>query len=697
MFPAKVLVYAVLAGMIFSHVGWAGQSRDPFNDGADDSYWIEPMQKVHEKFTGQKGTFAHFGDSITVTLAYWTPLLYSRNNCPPQMERAYEEVKKYLKEPCWRQWKGANFGSESGQTVRWALKNIDSWLSQLKPEVAMIMFGTNDLNSVPPAEFRQKMRQVVQKCLDNGTVVILSTIPPRHGFAEKAADYNDILRTLSRQMKLPLIDFHAEILNLRPDDWDGATDRFASYNGYDVPTLLARDGVHPSNPQKWRDDYSTEGLSHSGYVLRNYLSLMKYAEVLSKLELIGDTPDTALKNNPVDKTSSIQKLINQDWFPKAPALPKPNGKILKVSTPRQLIDSLNTVEPGGTILLEDGHYMMPRYVAVKKDNVTLRSASGNRNRVIIDGAQSQHGELIGITACSGVTIAGLTIQNIKWNGFKINSETNVQKLTIYNCVIHNIWQRGVKGVKVPLKNREQIRPKDCRISYCLFYNDRAKRFTDDPADTSENFNGDYIGGLDVMYAKGWTISDNVFVGIQGRTRQGRGAVFLWHDSQNCVVERNIIIDCDAGVCLGNPHRPSDIRMHCTGCVVKNNFITRAPEAGIVTVYTRDCKILHNSILEPNSKLGRLIRVVFDNENLFIANNLLSGSDIRIESKNPIRRLGNLRRDNSSMFVSPENGNLHLSKPVAQVVEKAVSLVEVPSDIDAQRRSPKPDIGADEID
>ena len=62
--------------------------------------------------------------------------------------------------------------------------------------------------------------------------------------------------------------------------------------------------------------------------------------------------------------------------------------------------------------------------------MTLRGASGNREKVILDGARSRHGELVGITACSGVTIADLTIQNIKWNVFKLNSDSNVQEVTI---------------------------------------------------------------------------------------------------------------------------------------------------------------------------------------------------------------------------------------------------------------------------
>ena len=41
---------------------------------------------------------------------------------------------------------------------------------------------------------------------------------------------------------------------------------------------------------------------------------------------------------------------------------------------------------GGTILLADGRYMMPRYLGITTDNVTLRSESGDRDKVILDGA-----------------------------------------------------------------------------------------------------------------------------------------------------------------------------------------------------------------------------------------------------------------------------------------------------------------------
>ena len=659
-------------------------------------YWADSMDKVHAKFTGEKGTFAHFGDSITVTLAFWTPLLYSRKDAPEQMEKAYNLVKEYLKKECWRDWKGPQFGNEGRMTIRWAHKNIDGWLERLNPEVALIMFGSNDLNSVGLEEYEQKTRQVVQKCLDNGTVVLLSTIPPRHGFVEKAAVYAEAVQKIARQMKVPLIDFHSEILKRRPDDWDGALDKFAEYKDYDVPTLLARDGIHPSHPKKYQSSYSKEALERCGYSLRNYLVLMKYAELLKILNLV---PTAAGEAAPFKSQVDQSGLINppsQSWFPKAPALPVPQGQTIEVSNVQELIEALEQIRPGGTILLADGHYMLPHFVEIKTDNVSLRSASGHRRSVVIDGTKSRDGELVWITGCSGVTIADLTIQNIKWNGFKINSQTGVHNLTIYNCIIHNIWQRGVKGVKVPEKIRETIRPKNCRIQYCLFYNDRPKRFSDDERDTTETFNGNYIGGIDVMYAKGWTISDNVFIGINGRTREARGAVFLWHDSQNCVVERNIIIDCDAGICLGNPHRPKDIRDHCVRCIVRNNFITRATEGGIVTVYTKDCKLLNNTIHEPDSRLGRLIRLVFDNDGLLVANNLLSGPNIRNESDSKIKFLNNLAKDLTAALAGPSQGDLHLTPRAAEAIDKAKPLPDVSNDIDRESRDSKPDIGADEL-
>jgi hypothetical protein len=398
-------------------------------------------------------------------------------------------------------------------------------------------------------------------------------------------------------------------------------------------------------------------------------------------------------------TWSIE-ILHQSWFPTAPKYPSPYSNKIAISTVDEFLDALSNVTPGTEITLEDGLYYLPHYVEISTDHVMISSQSGNREHVILDGSQSQHGELVGFRSCKNVTVSSLTIQNVKWNGFKINADDNVQDLTIHNCVIHNIWERGIKSVRVPKENREVIRPKNIIIQYCLFYNDRPKRFSDDDKDTTDSFNGNYIGGIDAMHAKRWEISDNVFFNIQGRTREGRGCVFLWHHAEDCVVERNIIIDCDVGIALGNSSGigPNQSSVHGTNMIVRNNFITCTPESGIVTAYTKDCQIVNNTIYDPQNRMNRMnrmIRIVHDNAGLLVANNILSGPGMSVETENEIHFKQNLIGDYEPYFINPKSGNLHLNMQAFDSINKGYSIQSVLNDIDGDVRDEPIDIGADE--
>ena len=666
--------------------------QSPFAQAAEQSAWAPAMKKVHANFKGKRGTFAHFGDSITYSMAFWSSLQWKPAKALDGLEQSRQRVMKYMVKDCWRGWKGAAYGNYSGKTVAWANSNADRWLKKLNPQVVLIMFGTNDLGGVSVEKYEAGLRKLVAKCLANGSVVILSTIPPRSGRETKAAAYAKVARKLAKELSVPLSDFHAEILKRRGDDWNGAADKFKGYKTYEVPTLIARDGVHPSNPAKWGRDFSAEGLRHNGFNLRSYLTLKAYVEVIETVLATADKP-VKTRTPPPDKKDSVP---DESWWPKAPALAAPTGQVIKVASVRELFDAARKVRPGGTISIAKGHYRLSRRLGIRTDRVTLRGATGNRDDVILDGGGI--GELVAFTACSGVTAADLTIQNVKWNGFKIDSETGVQRLRIYNCVIHNIWQRGVKGVIVPANNRQKLRPRDCRVEYCLFYNDRAKKFSDDPADKRNGFGGNYVGGIDVMYAKGWTISDNVFLNIQGRTREGRGAIFLWHEIEDCVVERNIIIDCDKGVSLGNSYMPKNrgVKLHARRCIVRNNMIARAPEAGVLSAHTADCKVLNNTIHEPRSRMRRLVRILGASDGLIVADNILSGPPPRNESKGKVTIENNLVKDITTAFTDPSKGNLHLKTPLREVVDQAKERAEVTDDIDRKKRTGKPDLGADEV-
>jgi hypothetical protein len=242
--------------------------------------WAAPMRKAHARFTGQKGTLALFGDSITVSRAFWAGLPGAHKNLSPEGKAAFDLVSGRIRKECWSDWRGPEFGNEGRMTVRWAHDNVAKWLKKLNPEVAVILFGTNDLGDVPLQEYEKKLREVVRTCLDNGTVVILTTPPPRAGQLERVKRYAGAVRRVAKELRVPLCDYLAECLKRRPDDWDGSQAKWKEYETYEVPTLISRDGVHPSYPKKYAGDYSDEALKSNGYLLRSYVTLLSYADVI---------------------------------------------------------------------------------------------------------------------------------------------------------------------------------------------------------------------------------------------------------------------------------------------------------------------------------------------------------------------------------------------------------------------------------
>ncbi|MGB2821552.1 MAG: GDSL-type esterase/lipase family protein, partial [Phycisphaerae bacterium] len=283
---------------------------------AAEPAWVEPMKKVHAKFTGQRGTVAQIGDSITITMAFFTPIRGQVRNLPEDLEPAHQWIRSYVQGRCWAGWKGPEWGNNGRMTSNWGAANIDGWLKKMNPEVALVMFGTNDLHAGPrPPEYDQKMRKIAQACIDNGTVPILYTIPPvanqlndpkRTKYVET---FVEAVRKLAAELKVPLIDFYKEMITRRPKDF---------------PVLLG-DNVHPSYPKQYQRDFSDEALRNSGYTLRNYLTLKMYwqvyRQVLSQVESARTTTAETTWKGPMYE--HLPALL----VPRPAAAPKVNGRL----------------------------------------------------------------------------------------------------------------------------------------------------------------------------------------------------------------------------------------------------------------------------------------------------------------------------------------------------------------------------------
>jgi len=256
----------------------------------EGEYWVEPMRKVHRRFKGRAGTLAQYGDSITVTMAYLASYGWGgkidANNMTPEVQREAERVEKYADLSLWRKWKGGEWGNTGMMRSDWLFRNIDGWQKKMNPEAAVIMFGTNDIGGLWPPEYTENMAASLRRMMADGTVPMLTSIPP----ASKSGHYEYWLAALliAHGLKVPLIDYYAEIIRRRPDDWNGRLEKFKEYrqrgrDGYQVPTLVSADGTHPSNPRKWLKDFSEEALNRSGYVLRDYMTIRMYARIIEKV------------------------------------------------------------------------------------------------------------------------------------------------------------------------------------------------------------------------------------------------------------------------------------------------------------------------------------------------------------------------------------------------------------------------------
>ena len=76
----------------------------------------------------------------------------------------------------------------------------------MNPSVALIMFGTNDVQYLTDSQFDYFLRGVVIESARQGTLPILSTFPYRPEFPEQSEVFNQIVVAIAQDYDLPLIN-----------------------------------------------------------------------------------------------------------------------------------------------------------------------------------------------------------------------------------------------------------------------------------------------------------------------------------------------------------------------------------------------------------------------------------------------------------------------------------------------------------
>lgn len=382
-----------------------------------------------------------------------------------------------------------------------------------------------------------------------------------------------------------------------------------------------------------------------------------------------------------------------DWVAKAPPSTRPSGKLVRVGSVPELVRAVSRARAGTTMLLADGTYDLQRGLILRENGLAIRGESGDRSNVILDGSRCRDRHIVMVKGADDVLIADLTIQNGKDVGVNIKGEMDTQRTRIYNCTFRNLWVRAIKGT-APLEVRRgesdphsqpalwKTRPTGGSVRYCAFLQDHRKAFDDWTG-------GDYVGGIDLMWLKDWVIADNVFIGIRGKKGDGRGAIFVWQHSENVVVERNLVVNCDTGICFGNNHGPS---FHVTNGIIRNNFVVGGTSTPVEVCKTADVLVCNNTIWATDLTMP----TVYFHQTLRggrIYNNLIHG---RTKVDSFVAQASNIVGDLSGYFVNPLKGDLHLTAAAYEALGKGRPLTEAGEDFDREKRAPAPDIGADEM-
>ncbi len=144
-------------------------------------------------------------------------------------------------------------------------------LRNSRPAVTLVMIGTADVLHTPIDEYERYMDTVVERILANGSIPVLSTLPPNLTDAEHTEavlEYNRILLQLADEHWIPVWNYWRALRDL-PNQG------------------VSPDGLHPSSscPDGGATVFTAEGLQY-GFNVRNLTALLVLDEIYSVV--LGD-------------------------------------------------------------------------------------------------------------------------------------------------------------------------------------------------------------------------------------------------------------------------------------------------------------------------------------------------------------------------------------------------------------------------
>jgi hypothetical protein len=273
-----------------------------------------------------------------------------------------------------------------------------------------------------------------------------------------------------------------------------------------------------------------------------------------------------------------------------PPLPAPTGRVIRVSTERELQRAVQELRSDTTILVAKGEYRLTSTLHIgNRDlrNVALRGATGNRDDVVLRGpgmtnpeyGGAPHGIWMG-NGASDVLVANLTVIGFYFHPVILNAGTTAPRF--YNV-------RLADGGQQLLKSNPDAKGQGVDrgiVEYSVI------EFTKRSRDS-------YTNGVDVLGGAGWIIRDNLFRNVHAPDGQLAGpTILMWQGARDTTVEGNTFVNCQREIAFGLVIRPGGDHR---GGVIRNNFVYRdtwvAGDAAVNVIDSAGTRVLHNTILQ----------------------------------------------------------------------------------------------------
>lgn len=363
------------------------------------------------------------------------------------------------------------------------------------------------------------------------------------------------------------------------------------------------------------------------------------------------------------------------------------ARVVSVASVGELHRAIADARPGDTILLADGRYALQRGLEIAVPGVTLRSASGNPDRVVLHG-RGMEGDYVGVAigvAATDVTIADITVRAVGYHAIQVRGERAASRFSLHNARLQDTGQQLLKGS----------------------YADNGPVAADGLIACSEfayttTAPSEYTNAIDLLGTRSWTIRDNRIFRIRGpltRAWKSGPAILIWKGAEDTLVERNLVVDSYRGIALGlTPRYGGQPYDHLLG-IVRNNVIVNlnpwADEA-IEANGALDARIEHNTVLVEGF-VPWSISVRFPTASAQVRNNL---SNRRILQRDGGRanEAGNVVTATRAWFVDPPRHDLRLLADAIRAIDAGVDIADVRADFDRTTRpvGRAPDAGAYEF-